>query len=67
MSTNDSKAAGGTAMSFATKTLLVASRSASHATPTVQSQQTMTMNTYRASSAARTFASARKTHHLFKA
>ncbi len=54
-------------MSFATKTLLVASSRPSHTTPTVQSQQTMTVNTYRISSAARTFASARKPHHLFKA
>ena len=67
MSTNDNKAAGGIAMSFAAKTLLFEHRSPSHATPTVQSQQTMTVNTYRTSSAARTFASARKIHHLFSA
>ncbi len=67
MSTNDNKATGGIAMSFATKTLLVASSRPSHTTPTVQSQQTMTVNTYRTSSAARTFASARKPQHLVKA
>jgi hypothetical protein len=67
MSTKLNNVVGGIASSFATKTLLVANRSASQTTPTVQSQQTSTVNTYRTNSSARTFASARKTHHLFKA
>ena len=67
MSTNDSKVAGGIARSFATKTLLVADRSASPTTLTVQSPPTNTVNTYRTTSGARTFATARKTHPLFSA
>lgn len=67
MSKKDNKVAGGIAMSFATKMLLVSQPVATHTTPTVQSQHTMTVNTYRTSSVARTFSSARKTHHLFKA
>ena len=54
-------------MSFAAKPLRFEHRSPSHATLTVQSQQTMTVNTYRTSSVARTFASARKIHPVLSA
>lgn len=67
MSTNDNKVAGGIASGFATKTLLVASYSAIPAIPTVQRQQTSTVNSHRVTSSARTFATARKPHQLFKA
>ena len=58
---------GAVATSFATKMLLLAQGSAADAVPTVQSQQTMTVNSYRTTSGARTFAVTRKPLHLFPA
>jgi hypothetical protein len=66
MSRKLNNVAGGIATSFATKTLLVAKVNANQTTLTVHSQQTQTVNTYRATSIVRTFASARKTHHLLR-
>lgn len=67
MSTKLNSVPGGMAGSLATKTLLVASYSSAPANPTVQSQQTSTANSHRVTSSARTFATARKPHQLFKA
>lgn len=67
MSTKLNSVGGGFASGFATKTLLVASYSSIPTVPTVQSQQTSTVNSHRATASARTFATARKSHQLFKA
>ena len=57
--------AGAVATSFATKMLLLAQSSAAVTTPTVQSQHTMTLNTWPTTSHTRTFAAARKPHSIF--
>lgn len=60
MSTKLNSVAGGLASSFATKTLLVASYSGIPTIPTVQRQQTSTVNSHRVTANARTFATTRK-------
>ena len=66
MRKNPSSVVGGMASSLATNTEPVTKVSASHTTVTVQSQQSITTNTYRPSSVARTFVCALNTHHLFR-
>jgi len=66
MRTKPKTVVGGMASSLATNTEPVTSDRASQTTATVQSQQSITTNTYRPSSVTRTFVCAANTHHLFK-